>query len=55
VPRPFDVSVSAGPFQRVYDPSEGEDEPWYINDHTFVVDHTGTHQVPRRPHPHTGP
>ena len=21
----------------------------------FVVDHTGTHQVPRRPHPHTGP
>lgn len=35
---PFDV----GEYERVYDPSVGEDEPWYVNDHTFVQDHTGT-------------
>ncbi|MEA3056064.1 MAG: hypothetical protein QOD30_1496 [Actinomycetota bacterium] len=40
--RPLTVSVSAGPFQRIYDPSEGEDEAWYINDHTIFLDHTGT-------------
>ena len=34
-------AVSAGDFSRVYDPSAG-DEPWYINDHTFFRDHTGT-------------
>ena len=36
------VTVSAGAFERIYDPSIGEPEPWYINDHTFVRDHTGT-------------
>jgi len=34
--------VSHGPFERIYDPSEGEDEAWYINDHTFARDHQGT-------------
>ena len=36
------MSVSAGDFERVYDPSVGESEPWYINDHTFVRDRNGT-------------
>ena len=30
------MAVQAGPFELVYDPSVGEDEPWYVNDHTFV-------------------
>ena len=30
------MSVSAGDYEHVYDPSIGESEPWYINDHTFV-------------------
>ncbi len=34
--------VAAGAFELVYDPSVGEDRPWYINDHTFVRDHLGT-------------
>ena len=28
--------VSAGEFTRIYDPSIGEDKPWYINDHCFI-------------------
>jgi arabinan endo-1,5-alpha-L-arabinosidase len=36
------VRVEAGEFEHIYDPSVGEDEPWYINDHTFVRDDTGT-------------
>src|SRR3954468_18566131 len=36
------MHVSAGTFERVYDPSDGEAEPWYVNDHTFVLDATGT-------------
>ncbi|RZS31127.1 beta-fructofuranosidase [Herbihabitans rhizosphaerae] len=36
-PPPQD-NVSAGPFRNVYDPSVGEDEPWYYNDHTLVRD-----------------
>lgn len=36
------LRVEAGAFERIYDPSVGEDEAWYINDHTFVRDHTGT-------------
>jgi hypothetical protein len=50
------VTVSAGPFERVYDPSQGEDERWYVNDHTFVRDHDGnwhligiTHAEPMAP------
>jgi beta-fructofuranosidase len=30
--------VTAGEFRRIYDPSEGEAERWYINDHAFVRD-----------------
>ncbi|HEV7298203.1 MAG TPA: hypothetical protein VGN72_02480 [Tepidisphaeraceae bacterium] len=33
--------VSAGPFTHIYDPSIGEAEPWYINDHCFVHGHDG--------------
>jgi arabinan endo-1,5-alpha-L-arabinosidase len=36
------MTVSAGTFELVYDPSIGEHEPWYINDHTFVRDGEGT-------------
>ena len=28
--------VSAGEFRKIYDPSTGEQETWYINDHCFV-------------------
>jgi beta-xylosidase len=35
-------SVTAGDFTLVYDPSVGEGERWYVNDHTIVRDHTGT-------------
>jgi beta-xylosidase len=34
--------VVAGTFERIYDPSVGEAEPWYINDHTFMRDRDGT-------------
>ena len=36
------VRVTCGPLERVHDPSEGEAEPWYVNDHTFVRDGDGT-------------
>lgn len=29
-------------FTKIYDPSVGENETWYINDHTFVRDDSGT-------------
>lgn len=35
---PFEV----GPHRHVYDPSVGEAERWYVNDHTFVRDRSGT-------------
>jgi hypothetical protein len=35
-PPPGDWLVSAGPFRRIYDPSIGEQEPWYINDHSII-------------------
>ena len=35
------MKVSAGPFQRIYDPSVGESGPWYINDHCFIQDGRG--------------
>ena len=51
------TSVTAGRFERIYDPSVGEPEAWYINDHTFVRDETGTwhligitHAEPAAPH-----
>ena len=34
--------MRAGTFERIYDPSVGEDETWYVNDHTFVRDAFGT-------------
>ncbi|MFQ6392929.1 glycosyl hydrolase family 32 [Nocardia sp. KC 131] len=48
--------VKAGVFARVYDPGIGESEPWYINDHTVVRDHSErwhlfgiTHKEPADP------
>ncbi|MFI6831921.1 family 43 glycosylhydrolase [Kribbella sp. NPDC050241] len=41
-----DEVVAAGEFAKVYDPSVGEAEPWYYNDHTLVQDRaTGTWHV----------
>jgi arabinan endo-1,5-alpha-L-arabinosidase len=37
-----DTLFSVGEFKRIYDPSVGEAEPWYVNDHTLARDHDGT-------------
>jgi beta-fructofuranosidase len=29
------------PFKKIYDPSVGESQPWYFNDHTFIKDASG--------------
>ncbi|TDV56178.1 VCBS repeat protein [Actinophytocola oryzae] len=43
---PAPPTVSAGQFVRVYDPSVGETQQWYYNDHTLVRDVvTGTWHV----------
>src|SRR5215213_4978617 len=43
---PAPPAVSAGAFFRVYDPSAGETQQWYYNDHTMVRDvATGTWHV----------
>ncbi|HVU28278.1 MAG TPA: glycosyl hydrolase family 32 [Verrucomicrobiae bacterium] len=34
--------VECGAFVKIYDPSVGEKEPWYINDHCFIQDQSGT-------------
>jgi len=34
--------VESGPFMKIYDPSVGESEPWYINDHCFIQGKDGT-------------
>lgn len=34
--------MNVGEYRLIYDPSVGESEPWYINDHTFVRDLGGT-------------
>ncbi len=34
--------IQVGEFERIYDPSVGEDEKWWINDHTFVMGDDGT-------------
>jgi beta-fructofuranosidase len=54
------VKVAAGSFELLYDPSIGEDEAWYVNDHTFVRDREGTwhligitHPEPADPHHET--
>jgi beta-fructofuranosidase len=44
---PFDV----GDHRLVYDPSVGEAEPWYLNDHTFVCDRAGTWHLIGITHP----
>jgi beta-fructofuranosidase len=36
------AAPAAGAFELIYDPSAGEREPWYVNDHTFVRDRAGT-------------
>jgi arabinan endo-1,5-alpha-L-arabinosidase len=48
--------LSVGRFKKIYDPSIGESERWYINDHTFIRDEQGlwhlfgiTHQEPFAP------
>ena len=48
--------VTAGEFQKIYDPSAGEAEPWYVNDHCFVRAEDGlwhlfgiTHPEPANP------
>ena len=50
------VSVRAGRFHTIYDPSAGEMQQWYINDHTIVRDESGrwhlfgiTHTEPADP------
>ncbi|MGI6165834.1 MAG: family 43 glycosylhydrolase [Limnochordia bacterium] len=56
VPAMAQGQVRAGEFVRIYDPSVGEKEQWYINDHCFVqgVDGTWhlfgiTHEEPANP------
>lgn len=49
-------AMHAGAFQRIYDPSINEKQPWYINDHCFIQDDNGiwhmfgiTHAEPAAP------
>ncbi len=37
-----DLLLSVGEFERIYDPSFGEPEKWYVNDHTIARDQHGT-------------
>ncbi|SUA78318.1 Beta-xylosidase [Nocardia otitidiscaviarum] len=48
------IEVSAGAFTRVYDPSEGLSEQWYINDHTIVRDAEGGWHLFGITHPEPG-
>jgi arabinan endo-1,5-alpha-L-arabinosidase len=48
--------VTAGEFVKIYDPSVGEQKPWYINDHCFIYGDEGkwhlfgiTHEEPANP------
>lgn len=49
------MRVYADEFKRIYDPSAGEDKPWYINDHTIIKSEKGwhlfgiTHEEPAKP------
>lgn len=45
------MRVEAGPFERIYDPSVGEAQPWYVNDHTFICDRDGTWHLIGITHP----
>lgn len=49
-------AIVVGDYERIYDPSVGEDATWYINDHTFFRDKDGrwhligiTHEEPMAP------
>lgn len=50
------MKVSAGEYRKIYDPSAGEKEQWYINDHTIVRGRDGwhlfgiTHEEPANPY-----
>ncbi|MBN2218544.1 MAG: family 43 glycosylhydrolase, partial [Pirellulales bacterium] len=33
--------VKAGPFVKIHDPSAGESQPWYVNDHCFIFGPNG--------------
>ena len=49
------MRVFAGEFRKIYDPSIGEGERWYINDHTIIKGDDGwhlfgiTHEEPAKP------
>ncbi len=50
------MPITATNFKRIYDPSIGEDQSWYINDHCFMQDDAGlwhlfgiTHAEPASP------
>ena len=45
------MAPAAGEFRLVYDPSIGEPEAWYVNDHTFVRDAGGTWHLVGITHP----
>ncbi len=52
--------VKSGPFQRIYNPSLGDREQWYINDHCFIQGEDGTwhligitHAEPQNPQDET--
>lgn len=54
--KPKKILVESGPFVKIYDPSVGEKEPWYINDHCFIQGEDGlwhlfgiTHAEPADP------
>jgi arabinan endo-1,5-alpha-L-arabinosidase len=42
ITKSFAYNVTADSFTLIYDPSVGEHEKWYINDHTFIKDLNGT-------------
>jgi arabinan endo-1,5-alpha-L-arabinosidase len=55
-PKSTPALVRSGELRRIYDPSAGEKEPWYINDHCFIRDAHGiwhlfgiTHAEPMAP------
>jgi len=41
-PKPRKPLIRVGDFKKIYDPSDGEKEKWYINDHTFIRADDGT-------------
>jgi hypothetical protein len=41
-PSALPPAFTVGPFKKIYDPSVGEKEGWYINDHAFIRTEDGT-------------